>query len=67
MALTNIQKYLIAGLRIFNVEKDAIVGIVSALETEEQQCRLMEWMAEHEGATTSQILRETVEIVHSTV
>lgn len=55
MALTPIQKHLITGLLIFGVEKDAIVGIVSALETEEQQCRMMEWMSEHEGASTSDI------------
>ena len=57
MELTNIQKHMIVGLKIFNVEKDAIVGIVAAMETEEQQCALMEWMAEHEGATTSEILK----------
>ena len=57
MELTNIQKHLIIGLQIFNVEEDAIVGIVSAMKTDEQQCALMEWMAEHEGATTSEILK----------
>lgn len=40
MALTKLQKHLIVGLRIFGVENDAIVGIVSAMESEEQQCRL---------------------------
>lgn len=64
MELTNIQKHLIFGLRIFDVEKDAIVGIVSAMETEEQQCALMEWMAENEGAKTPEILRKTAELVN---
>lgn len=62
MELTNIQKHLIIGLEIFNVEKAAIVGIVSAMETEEQQCALMEWMAEHEGATTSEILKVVADL-----
>ena len=64
MELMNIQKHLIFGLRIFGVEKDAIVGIVSAMETEEQQCALMEWMAENEGAKTPEILRKTAELVN---
>ena len=62
MELTNIQKHLIIGLEIFNVEKAAIVGIVSAMETEEQQCALMEWMVEHEGATTSEILKVVADL-----
>lgn len=62
MELTNIQKHLIVGLRIFGVEKDAIVGIVSAMETEEQQCALMEWMAENERAKTPEILKKVAEI-----
>lgn len=63
MALSNFQKHLITGLLLFGVERDAIVGIVSAMETEEQQCRLMEWMCEHEGATTAQILKKTAELM----
>lgn len=62
MELTNIQKHLIVGLRIFGVEKDAIVGIVSAMETEKQQCSLMEWMSEKEGAKTPEILIKVAEI-----
>ena len=62
MELTNIQKYLISGLRLFGVEKDAIVGIVSAMETESQQCRLMEWMAENKGVKTPEILKKVAEL-----
>ena len=63
MALSNLQKHLVDGLHIFGVEKDAILGIVSAMETEEQQCRLMEWMSEHENASTSDILGQVVAII----
>ena len=63
MELTTAQKHLIDGLIIFGVEEDAIVGIVSALEKPEQQDELMEWMCEHEGAKTPEILRKTAEIV----
>ena len=59
MALTKAQKHLIAGLNIFGVEKDAIVGIVLTLERPEQQDALMEWMCQHRGATTAEILRQT--------
>lgn len=64
MALTNAQKHLIDGLRIFGVEMDAIIGIVCALEKPEQQRAMMEWMCDHEGATTAEILKKTAEIVN---
>jgi len=63
MALTEAQKHLIRGLNIFGVEKDAIVGIVSALNTPEMQDKMMEWMCEHKGATTAETLRKTAELV----
>ena len=65
MALSELQKYLIVGLRIFGVEKDAILGIISAAETDDQLCEMMEWMCEHEGASTAEILKKTVELAQS--
>ena len=62
MALTNAQKYLIIGLKILGVEKDAIYGIVSSLPKKKQQDELMEWMCAHRYATTEQILKEVVRI-----
>lgn len=62
MELTNIQKHLINGLMIFGVEEVAIVGIVSALNEEEQQCRLMEWMSENQKATQEDIFEKVAEI-----
>ena len=65
MELSALQKHLIVGLRIFDVEKDAIPGIVSAADTPEKQMRLMEWMSEHEGASTAEILKALSDIVRS--
>ena len=62
MELTMAQKHLIAGLRLFGVEKDAIVGILSALPQPKQQDEMMEWMCEHEGASTAEILKKVAEI-----
>ena len=64
MALTDAQKHLIIGLRIFGVEKDAIYGIVEALPEHAQQDALMEWMCDHREATTSDILKQVAEIVN---
>lgn len=62
MELSQAQKHLIVGLRIFGVEKDAIVGIVSALPKPEQLDAMMEWMCEHEGASTPEILKKVAEL-----
>ena len=62
MELTETQKLLIRCLLLFGVEKDAIVGIISALETPEQVDGMMEWLCENRNATTSDILRRVVEL-----
>ncbi len=62
MELTEVQKHLISGLQIFGVEKDAIVGIMLALPNEEQQIEMLEWMRNHMGASTSEILGKTAEL-----
>ena len=62
MELTETQKLLIRCLLLFGVEKDAIVGMISALETPEQVDGMMEWLDEHRTATTSDILKKTVEL-----
>jgi hypothetical protein len=53
---------LIDGMKIFGVEKDAIIGIMLALEKPEQQDAMMEWMCEHEGASTAEILKKTADL-----
>ena len=62
MGLTEVQKCLITGLKIFGVEKDAIVGIMLALPKEEQQIEMLEWMRSNMGASTSDILGKTAEL-----
>ena len=62
--LTEAQKYMIIGLSLLGVEKDAIVGIVSALPNPEQQDDLMEWMCDHREATTAQILKQVANIAN---
>ena len=62
MKLSETQKLLMSGLKVFGVENDLIVGIMLLLQDEDQQERLMEWMAEHEGATPETILRIATEI-----
>ena len=64
MELTEAQKHLINGLLLFGVEKDAIVGIASALTKPEQQDEMMEWMCNHRGATTPEILKEVANIIN---
>lgn len=62
MALSPAQKHLIVGLRFFGAEKDAIAGIVTALPKPEQLDEMMEWMCEHEGASTAEILKKAAEL-----
>ena len=62
MKLSETQKLLMSGLKVFGVENDLIVGIMLLLQDEDQQERLMEWMAEHEGAKPETILRIATEI-----
>ena len=60
--LTQREKLLIRGLRLFNVEADAVPGIVLSLPEPEQQDKLILWMSEHKNATTPEILRKTAEL-----
>lgn len=62
MKLTETQKLLMTGLKVFGVENDLIVGIMLMLQEEDQQEQLMEWMAEHEGAKPEVILQTATEI-----
>ena len=62
MSLTPAQKHLITGLILFGIEKDAILGIVSALPEPEQQDAMMEWMCDHWGASTAEVLKKTSEL-----
>lgn len=60
--LSPAQKHLIAGLKLFSMEQEAIIGIVLMLARPEQQDAMMFWMAENEHATQSDILEKVVEL-----
>ena len=57
------EKLLIHGLKLFDVEADAVPGIVLSLPSPEQQDALMAWMCENREATTSEILEKTAQLV----
>ena len=60
MELSEAQKHLIKGLKlIWKVETDAIIGIVSVLQTREQLYDMMSWLCEHEGASTAEMKSAT--------
>ena len=67
MELSPAQKHLIRGLMILGVEKDAIAGIVAGLPEPEQLDEMMEWMCDHWGASTSQILKQVAAIRRNTM
>lgn len=62
MGLSMAQKHLITGLRIFGVEKDAIVGIVSMLPNPAQLDAMMEWMCQNEGAKATEVMKKATEL-----
>ena len=62
MALTQTEKHLINGLKVFEVEKEAILGIVAALRTEKQQWAMINYLVNNRQATQSDILLELVKI-----
>lgn len=61
-ALTKAQKHLIAGLILFGVEEEAILGIMMGLDTPKLQDSMMEYLDENRNATTSDILKKMVEL-----
>lgn len=63
MELTESQKFLINGLDLFGVEMDEMLGIVLVLKSEAQQWELMEWMADNQTATPSDIVGKTMDII----
>ena len=63
MELTEDQKLLIHGLKLFGVETDEMLGIMLALKTLEQQNELMLWMSDHQKATPSEIVGKTMDMI----
>ena len=66
MALTQTEKHLITGLKLFGLEEEDQEAIFLVLQKEEQQTALMEYMSKHLNADGSELLRETLRILDST-
>ena len=64
--LTRAQKHLLHGLKLFGLTIDEAVGVMLALETPEQEDKLMFWMAENKTATPSDIIGKTMDITRMT-
>lgn len=57
---TQTEKDLIGLLIMSDVEKEAILGIMLGLKTEDMQWKMIEFLANNREATQSEILRELV-------
>ena len=64
MELTKTQKLLLNGLQLFGVERGAIIGIMVALQEEDEMYELMYFMADNPEATQEDILYKTAQIKH---
>ena len=62
MALTQTEKLLVRGLKIFGASEDETVSIGLLLETEEQQLEMMYWMADNPEATPSDLIGKALDI-----
>ena len=66
MALTQMEKHLVLGLKLFGLTEEDQAAIFLVLQKEEQQVALMEYMAKHLNADGSELLRETLRILDDT-
>ena len=57
MELTETEKYLISGLKLQKVSKGKLAAICLMLETEKQQMKMIQYIAEHEDATDDDLMR----------
>ena len=57
MALTQVEKHLIAGLKLHSVPRGTVVAILLHLKTEDQQLELAQYMMENEQAAPEELLR----------
>lgn len=63
MELSETQKDIITGLKLCGISKDGIIAMMTFLETEEQQEKMLDWMIWQDEAPTEQkLLRKIVEI-----
>ena len=62
MELTEAEKLLIHGLKLYNVELEDALGIMLLLNTEQMQDEMMLWMTENREATTSDLIGKAMDI-----
>ena len=65
MELSETQKLLVNGLKLFKVEKECIVGIMLMLKEEDQMWDMMDCMADNLKATQEELLLKATEIYNS--
>ena len=65
MELSETQKLLVNGLKLFKVEKECIVGIMLMLKEEDQMWDMMDYMADNLKATQEELLLKATEIYNS--
>ena len=63
MALTQLEKDLLSGLKAFGVAKDEAVATMMFLQKEEEREELLDYMLNHLKATEQDIMGKVVEIV----
>lgn len=56
MSLTRTEQHLICGLKVFEVKTGMAMAIIMTLQDEDQMWEMMEYMAEHKGATADELL-----------
>ena len=62
MPLTEYEKLLVRGLKIFGCNRLEILCIGARLYTEEKQIKMMDWMCEHPEATPAQLMKLSEQI-----
>ena len=67
MALTEIQKALLQGLKEYGVEEEAIIGIMVGLKAPEHTEAMLDYLVDNPKATLSDILLEMVAILEETM
>lgn len=67
MSFTQTEKHLVIGLKLFGLTEENQRAIFLALQTEEQQRAMVDYLMEHLNADEQDILKETVRILKSTM
>ena len=62
MELTETQWDLVDGLRAFGIKDSGIPAILTLLISEEAQNRMIDWMLDHEKASTQEIINKAIEL-----